>query len=418
MEIARGSSCDRERRAPVLFLKLSNGVVVSSRCAYRESINGISNSDGYVDVNGGSRRHHCCSLCAKSFASAMALNGHMRIHKDHRRPMYDDVDHHDQLPRFGSPEAAEALLLLSNSSPEGAGEKKKVGMCSLLAAVDHLELKEKKKKKKKKYVCDICGQRFETGRALGGHKSGHFREAKLRRMSTDADEPLKWGRRRRRSGSTCARSATRVLQLAGLSSSASSSGDLQYLSPSSFRRPPVVPSPKRKAGRRKFRETRHPVYRGVRERNGGKWVCEVREPRKKNGIWLGTFRTPEMAARAHDVAAIALRGESAALNFPDSAWSLPQASYSSPDEIRRAAVRAAEMYQQISATVESEEVTSRPLAHAEAGSAVFEDEEEVFNMPGLVIEMAAGMLMSPPAMAAGIDWEGQECIADMRLWIE
>ncbi|RDX93197.1 Dehydration-responsive element-binding protein 1E, partial [Mucuna pruriens] len=100
--------------------------------------------------------------------------------------------------------------------------------------------------------------------------------------------------------------------------------------------------PKKRAGRRIFKETRHPVYRGVRRRNNNKWVCEVRVPNDKSTrIWLGTYPTPEMAARAHDVAALALRGKSACLNFADSAWRLPLPASTNAKEIRRMAAEAA-----------------------------------------------------------------------------
>uniref|UniRef100_A0A1J3JWG1 Dehydration-responsive element-binding protein 1F n=1 Tax=Noccaea caerulescens TaxID=107243 RepID=A0A1J3JWG1_NOCCA len=102
--------------------------------------------------------------------------------------------------------------------------------------------------------------------------------------------------------------------------------------------------PKKRAGRRVFKETRHPVYRGIRRRNGDKWVCEVREPTHQRRIWLGTYPTAEMAARAHDVAAFALRGRSACLNFADSSWRLPVPESTDPDVIRRAAAEAAEMF--------------------------------------------------------------------------
>ncbi|CDP09813.1 unnamed protein product [Coffea canephora] len=215
--------------------------------------------------------------------------------------------------------------------------------------------------------------------------------------------------------------------------------------------------PKKRAGRKKFKETRHPVYRGIRRRrwNSNKWVCELREPNKQSRIWLGTYPTAEMAARAYDVAALALRGHLACLNFADSVWRLPVPESRDAKDIRKAAAEAAEMFRsqeecdnttsEASAsgsgsesgdhhhdrvgeeigdiTHDNNEVSSFDHGEAlqkngeESTSSMFMDDEALFDVHGLMAHMAEGLLLSPPhCLGDGYSFDEVENDAEVPLW--
>ncbi|KAK9121376.1 hypothetical protein Syun_018993 [Stephania yunnanensis] len=118
-----------------------------------------------------------------------------------------------------------------------------------------------------------------------------------------------------------------------------------------------------------------------------------------------------MAAAAHDVAELCLKGANAVLNFPDLVSSFPTPASTSAADIRDAAVAAAEAIRP--ATIADDHKTSARAyyncqGHMGGNSGLgcygddFVDEEVLFNTPNFLVNMAEGMLLSPPRIDSAL----------------
>uniref|UniRef100_J3M060 AP2/ERF domain-containing protein n=1 Tax=Oryza brachyantha TaxID=4533 RepID=J3M060_ORYBR len=151
---------------------------------------------------------------------------------------------------------------------------------------------------------------------------------------------------------------------------------------------------------------RHPTYRGVRMRSWGKWVSEIREPRKKSrwGKWVSEIS-------AHDVAALAIKGRAAHLNFPDLAHLLPRPATAAPKDVQAAALLAAAADFPSEANAKSPDACSFASAASPqppAPDAEPDPDNALFDLPDLLLDLR---YETSSSLSCGASWAVDDDVA-------
>ncbi|KAH9305918.1 hypothetical protein KI387_010322 [Taxus chinensis] len=107
-------------------------------------------------------------------------------------------------------------------------------------------------------------------------------------------------------------------------------------------------------------------FKGIRMRKWGKWVSEVRMPKCRTKIWLGSYDFAEQAARAYDAAVFCLRGPKAKFNFPKSIPAIPSASSLCRQQIQVVAAKYA--FGEIPSTGTGSDFTEEPPSPSRSSS--------------------------------------------------
>ncbi|KAJ0772279.1 putative transcription factor AP2-EREBP family [Helianthus annuus] len=165
-------------------------------------------------------------------------------------------------------------------------------------------------------------------------------------------------------------------------------------------------------------------YRGVRKRKWGKWVSEIRLPNSRDRIWLGSYDSPEKAARAFDAALYCLRGNTANFNFPDQPPNIPGGRDLHPSEIQAVAAHFANSYPSGSGSASaSASASASPSSHvlqdptsmdfmSSQSSFLMEDHNNNNNIPDFGIFPGFDDYFMPIEQPLTVDYGSEEVVYD------